>query len=374
MVDRTAYAYDPRFLLHDTGVDEIRLPTGQLLDPEPHPSSLRIIRRTAQLVANSGLLSDLIELPARPASEKNLVLCHSPGYIAEVRRIIEGGGGLLPGRIPVARGSWDAALLAAGTAVALTDAVLDGIVRHAFGLVRPPGHHATATSAMGYCIFNNVAIAARHARRERDVSRVAIIDWDVHHGNGTQETFWNEPEVLFVSLHQENWFPVGSGTAEEVGGPSAEGTTVNVPLPSGTGDRGYEQALNQIVVPIVRQFHPELILVSAGQDASIVDPLGRMAVTSQGFRDMARRVRELASEVCGGRLVAVQEGGYSAGYTPFCTLAVIEGIADMRTEVLDPVVGGRTLKKVTVELRREQEQAVDHVKTVQAAYWDLVRG
>lgn len=374
MVDRTAYAYDPRFLLHDTGVDEIRLPTGHLLDPEPHPASLRIIRRTAQLVANSGLLSDLIELPARPASEKHLVLCHSPGYVAEVRRIIERGGGVLPGRLPVTRGSWDAALLAAGTAVALTDAVLDGIVNHAFGLVRPPGHHATATSAMGYCIFNNVAIAARHARRERHVGRIAIIDWDVHHGNGTQETFWNEPEVLFVSLHQENWFPVGSGTAEEVGGPRAEGTTVNVPLPSGTGDRGYEHALNQIVTPIVRQFRPELILVSAGQDASIVDPLGRMAVTSRGFREMARRVRELASEVCGGRIVAVQEGGYSAGYTPFCTLAVLEGIADVHTEVLDPVVGGRTLKKVSVELRHEQEQAVDAVKAVQAAYWDLTRG
>ncbi|MFN2555844.1 MAG: class II histone deacetylase [Nitriliruptorales bacterium] len=370
-MERTAYAYDPRFLLHDTGMDEVRLPSGHVLDPDPHPSSMRIIRRTAQLVAHSGLLSDLIELPARPASEEQLVLCHSPGYVAEVRRITEGGGGLLPGRIPVTRGSWDAALLAAGTAVALTNAVLDGIVQHAFGLVRPPGHHATATSPMGYCIFNNVAIAARHARQERHVRRVAIIDWDVHHGNGTQETFWNEPDVLFLSLHQENWFPVGSGSAEEVGGPGAEGTTVNVPLPAGTGDRCYARALDEIVAPIVRQFRPELILVSAGQDASIVDPLGRMVVTSQGFREMACRVRELAIEVCGGRLVVLQEGGYSPGYTPFCTLAVLEGIADVRTEVVDPVVGGRTLKKVTVELRREQEEAVEHAKGVQSPYWDL---
>lgn len=371
MVARTAYAYDPRFLLHDSGMDEILLPSGHLLDPEPHPSSLRITRRTAQLVAHSGLLSDLIELPARPASEQQLVLCHSPGYVAEVRRITEAGGGLLPGRIPVSRGSWDAAVLSAGTAVALTDAVLDGIVQHAYGLIRPPGHHATATSAMGYCIFNNIAIAARHAQHDRQVRRTAIIDWDVHHGNGTQEAFWNEPDVLFVSLHQENWFPVGSGTVEDVGGAGAEGTTVNVPLPSGTGDRGYERALAQIVAPIVRQFHPELILVSAGQDASIVDPLGRMLVTSQGFREMACWVRELAREVCAGRLVALQEGGYSPGYTPFCTLAVLEGIADVRTEVVDPVVGGRTLKKVTVELRREQEEAVERAKAVQSAYWDL---
>lgn len=185
---RTAYCYDERFLQHETGLDEHRLPDGSILEPIEHPSSARIIRRTAQLIASSGLLADALIVPARPATEAELTAYHTPEYIAHVQRVTAEGGGWLDPETPVAPGSWDAALLAAGAAIELTNAVLDGHARHAFGLLRPPGHHAMRAQGMGFCVFNNVVIAVRHAQR-RGIQRVMVLDWDVHHGNGTQDAF-----------------------------------------------------------------------------------------------------------------------------------------------------------------------------------------
>lgn len=367
----TGYTYDPRFLLHDTGVDEIRLPSGAVLDPEPHPSSLRITRRTAQLVANSGLLAELVQLPARPASHGEVELVHTTAYVQDVRDLAGSGRGTAPGGAPVARGSWEAAMLAAGTTVALTNAVVEGRVTRAFGLVRPSGHHATAGEARGHSIFNNVAVAARYAREVDGLARVAIVDWDVHHGGGTQAVFWDDPDVLVVDLHQDDWYP-GSGAVDEVGGPDAEGRTVNVSLPPGTGDRGYLEAVAAVVAPVLRQFEPELVLVSAGQDAAIVDPLGRMMLTRDGYRELAAAVRQVADDVCGGRLVAVQEGGYSAGYTPFCTLGVIEGVAGLRTTVSDPLDAGTELgPRARMELGAPQREALAAVRDVQRRWWRL---
>ena len=321
-MQRVAYTYDHRFLLHDPGVDAVRLPTGQILDPEPHPSSVRVTRRTAQLIANSGLMNELLELPARGATERELRLVHTQEHIDRVRAVAARGGGLVGHDTPIVAGSWNAALIAAGSAIALTDAVLDGVVGAAFGLVRPPGHHAAADRSDGFCVFNNVAIGVRHARRQ-GLQRVAVIDWDVHHGNGTQDIFWDDPSVLVVSLHQDNWFPARSGAVTDVGGDDAPGTTVNVPLPPGTGDRGYALAFERVVLPIVRAFEPQLIFVSAGQDASMMDPLGRMLLTTEGFREMATTVCRVADECADGRGIVLYEGGYSASYTPFYSLAVL---------------------------------------------------
>ncbi|HEX2027571.1 MAG TPA: class II histone deacetylase [Nitriliruptorales bacterium] len=366
---RTAYTYDPRFLLHDTAVDEIRLPTGQVLDPEPKPASARVVRRTAQLVANSGLLNDLVQLPARPAAEEDLLLFHTPGHVDRVRALATSGGGMLDGT-PVAPGSWDAAILAAGTAIALTDAVLDGIVQRGFGLLRPPGHHAAADRTGGYSLFNNVALAALHARR-RGVARVAIVDWDVHHGSGTQAAFWDDPTVLFVCLHQDNWFPAGLGPATDIGGDSALGATVNLALPPGTGDRGYLRALERVVVPILRQFRPELLLISAGQDANLRDPRGRMLVSMDGYRAMAAALREVADDVCGGRVIALQEDAFSAEYAPFCTLAVAEGLVDVRTAVVDPLQGDSELLQARRELRVALDDALRQTVESLAGFWGL---
>jgi acetoin utilization deacetylase AcuC-like enzyme len=357
----TGYTYDPRFLLHDTGVDRISLPSGETLDPEPHPSSLRIVRRTAQLIRHSGLINDMVEIPARAATTDDLLLVHARPYVDEVRRVAAEGGGTIGGNTPVVTGSWDAALIAAGTAIGLTDVVLDGVVRNAFGLVRPPGHHALAEQGMGFCLFNNVALAARHALARRDLERVAIVDWDVHHGNGTQAIFWDDPAVLVISLHQEGWYPGDSGAVDEIGGPSARGYNINVPLPPGTGDRGYELAMDEVVAPLLRAFEPELILVSSGHDASMVDPLGRMMVTSAGFRSMSTSLRTLADGLCVGRLVVMNEGGYSAGYTPFCALAVLEAVVGVHTEITDPLAGGDEHAYARGTLRDEQRAAVQQV-------------
>jgi acetoin utilization deacetylase AcuC-like enzyme len=367
---RTAYVYDPRFLLHDLGVDAIVLPSGALLDPESHPSSVRILRRTAQLIANSGLPNELIPLPARSCALADLELVHHRGYIDHVRSAVERGAMPHEG-LPAAEGTWAAALLAAGTSIALVDAVLDGIVTAGFGLVRPPGHHATPDHGTGYSIFNNVAIGAAHAIRRRGAARVAIVDWDVHHGSGTQGIFWDDPDVLAVSVHQERWFPASSGAADELGAASAAGRIVNVPLPAGTGDRGHVLAFEQVVVPALRAFRPELVIIAAGQDGSLVDPLGRMSLTTHGYRQIASRVRAVADEVCGGRVVVLQEGGYSPSYTPFCTLAVLEGVVGVRTEVGDPLAGWSQHEQAVHELLPRAEHAVAAVRALHAPRWEM---
>jgi acetoin utilization deacetylase AcuC-like enzyme len=373
-MQRTGYVYDKRFLLHDVGFDDIRLPTGKVLDPEPHPSSLRILRRTAQLVANSGLAGTLVDLPARRATREELDRVHEPGYVRRVEEAVEAGGGTLAGGLRLAPGSWEAALLAAGTAVTLVDAVFQGTVSNAFGLVRPPGHHATAGAGTGTCVFNNVAVAARHAEVAHGLDRIAIVDWDVHHGNGTQEIFWHDPGVLVVSLHQEGWYPEGSGGVEETGGPDAPGTTVNIPLPAGAGDRAYGLAFDKVIEPVLRAFRPGLLLVSAGQDANMMDPLGRMLVTADGFRSLGERFAALADELCEGRLVGVQEGGYSPAYVPFCVLAVIEGLCGERAGLEDPFAQGDEARRGREVLRAEHEQAVERARQAQEAHWPVQAG
>lgn len=369
--DKTAYVFDPTFLRHDTGEFAQRLPDGSHLEPVEHYSNNRITLRAHQLVSGSGLLEHLLQVPARPASIEEIGYYHTPQYIEHVRQLTAAGGGMLDDQTRVSPGSFEAALLAAGGAIELADAVIGGKARNGYGLLRPIGHHAMSDQGMGFCVFNNAVIVTNHLRRHRNVDRVAIIDWDVHHGNGTQAAFWDDPSVLFVSLHQENWYPGGWGKVEDVGGKDAVGTTVNVPLPPGTGNIGYRMAFEWIVEPILRQFAPEIILISAGQDANMADPLGRMVLTTAGFRSLAQRLGAISEEVCDGRLVGLQEGGYSVSYAPYCTLAVIEGISKTTTDIGEPWLGSSEHARAEQEFNGLQEEAIEQARAMQAPYWAL---
>ena len=371
----TGYLFDERFLGHDTGEQRIALPAGGTLEPVEHSSAARITRRTHALIAGSGLYDSLVPLPARFATPDDVALYHTRALIERIRDLCAAGGGEAsdePGEsTPVAPASYQAALLAVGSGMAAVDAVMSGAVDNAYALLRPPGHHATATNAMGFCVFNNVAIAARHAQRSHGLRRVMIVDWDVHHGNGTQAAFYADPDVLFVSLHQDDWYPLNSGKAGDVGEGAAAGRTVNIPLPAGTGDRGYLEAFERVIAPIARRFAPELLLVSAGQDPSMVDPLGRMMVTMDGFRQMAALLKDVAGDLCDGRLVALQEGGYSPDYVPFCTLAVVEALLGTRSAVRDPHTDSSELDRSQRAYDPQQSAAIDDVIAVQRAYWEL---
>lgn len=213
----------------------------------------------------------------------------------------------------------------------------DNIVDNAYCLVRPPGHHACRDHGMGFCIFNNIVIAAHYARKlEVGVQRIAIVDYDVHHGNGTEEAFWDDPETLFISLHQDNNYPANCGRIVDLGGPAALKSTINIPLPPGSGDGAYAYAFEKVVLPALRRFKPDLILVSSGFDGSYMDPLGRMMISSEGFGKLAQSLLDVADECCGGRIVFAHEGGYSKDYVPFCGLAVVEALVGEKSSINDP--------------------------------------
>jgi acetoin utilization deacetylase AcuC-like enzyme len=324
-----ALVYDERCLLHDNG-SMLLEPRAQEWLSVAHAESPERLSRTMQVLERSGATARLHRLPARAAEEGDLLLVHTPTHVSAIREACDSGVHKRVGpEARVGQGSWLAALLSAGGALAAVDWILEEDGRRAYVLTRPPGHHASADQAMGFCLFNNIAIAAVHAQRRHGLGRVAIVDWDVHHGNGTQDVFYGDPSVLFVSIHQRRLYPSDSGLEEETGSGEALGCTVNAPLPAGSGDADYLRTFDSIVLPALRAFRPELVLVSAGQDPAASDPLGRMSLTAGGFRAMMRRLCTFAEESCGDRLVALQEGGYSLDHMPFCTLAVIEELAGL---------------------------------------------
>ena len=285
---------DPRYRLHEP--------------PADHPEAPDRLRAVAAAVAARS--EELLCLQAREAEDSELLAVHSR---AHVEQLATAGGDALRRLDPdtyASRHSERVARLAAGGAIEAARAVVRGAARAAFAAVRPPGHHAEAERAMGFCLYNNVAVAARALQREEGVERVLILDWDVHHGNGVQELFAAERDVLYFSLHQFPWYP-GTGAAGEVGHGAGVGSTWNVPLRAGCGDVEYGHVLRRVAVPIARDFRPEVVLVSCGFDAHRDDPLGGMAVSAAGFSDLGRVVRALADELCGGRLVLVLEGGYA---------------------------------------------------------------
>lgn len=287
--------YHPIYLEHDTGM---------------HCETSSRLTGIMSRLKDSGTMERLIPLNARAASIDQVARVHSPSYIAGIESFAKCGGGYLDGDTVASALSYEAALYAAGGVISAVDAVMSGDVTYSFALVRPPGHHAVYSAAMGFCIFNNIAIAARDAVTKYKLDRVMIVDFDVHHGNGTQDAFYTESDVLYFSTHQYPFYP-GSGGVTEIGNGEGEGYTVNVPMPGGCGDAEYMRAFEEVLVPVSERFKPQLILISAGYDAHWADSIAGMQVSAPGYTRMTTILKKLADELCSSRLVFALEGGYN---------------------------------------------------------------
>jgi acetoin utilization deacetylase AcuC-like enzyme len=290
-------------------------PTALVADPicrehlvgRPHPE--RPERFDAVLDALP--LDRMTRLEPRSATADDLLLCHTPAYLRTARYDIENGyQHLSTGDTEIDARSWDVAVRAVGGVLNAVDSVMEGYTRNAFCVVRPPGHHATSNRGMGFCVLNNIALAARYAQRHHGLERALIVDWDVHHGNGTQDIFYTDPSVFFFSTHQWPLYP-GTGCANETGAGAGKGTTMNFPFPAGSGRAEILGAVENSLMPAADRFRPDLILISAGFDSRIGDPLGNFTLTDQDFTGLTLRVMELADRHAGGRVVSILEGGYN---------------------------------------------------------------
>ncbi|MGJ6125262.1 class II histone deacetylase [Mycolicibacterium sp. Y3] len=330
---RTGYIWHERYAWHDTGTHVGIAPAGGFNQPHMTFESAESKSRMAGLVEVSGMIDELVRIKPRLASRADLLRVHDSGYVDRVERdSADRGGDGGDGYTPFGPGSYDIARLAAGGTIAAAEAVLTGAVDNAYALVRPPGHHARRDMGMGYCLFSNVCVAIEYVRHHLGVRRAAIVDYDVHHGNGAESIYWDDDAVLTISLHQDRLFPQDTGSVTDTG----NGTNINVPLPAGSGNGAYIGAIERVAIPAITAFEPEIIFVSSGFDPSPVDPLGCMTVTSGGFKNIAALLVELAGTVCGGKIVFSHEGGYSPVHVPFCGLAVLEALTGHESGVPDP--------------------------------------
>lgn len=334
----TGWVWHELYGWHDTGRAAGYVLGAPGVQPFAHFESAESKTRFASLVEVSGLRDRLTEIRPVEASMPDLQRVHTAEHVARIRAESERreGGDMGDGTSPFGWNGYTVGALAAGGAIEAVRAVVDGRVRNAYALVRPPGHHAVRGSGMGFCMFANVAVAVEAVRASHGVERIAVVDWDVHHGNGTEDIYRDDPDVLTISLHQDGNYPVDTGRLADRGTGPAAGSIVNVPLPAGSGNGAYLAAFEQVVVPALEAFRPELIVVACGYDASAADPLSAMMVTSSTYRTMTAGLVELADSLCGGRLAMSHEGGYSPVYVPFCGLAVVEALSGHATGIADP--------------------------------------
>ena len=296
-MSRVGFVYHEEYLEHDTG-------------PE-HPERSDRLKSIVEHLQKSGTMNNLRQLRPSPASLDWIQKVHPPSYIQMIeRRCLTGETVLDSGDTHACKASYRVAMLAAGGVLRAIDEVIQGNVPRVFCAVRPPGHHAETQTVMGFCLFNNVAIGARYAQLKHGVERVAILDWDVHHGNGTQEIFWTDPSVLYISTHQYPLWP-GTGASNEVGEDAGKGFTLNCPMRPGSGEKEILEAFNTLIMPALHKFRPELLIISAGFDAHKDDPLANINLTEESFAKMTELASEIASKYSGGRIVSVLEGGYN---------------------------------------------------------------
>ncbi len=341
--------YDPIFMEHNTG---------------SHPENAMRLKHILEALEHYGIRDKMVDIQPLEATIEQLEKVHQLSYIEKVAKFAQQGGGYLDPDTVVSERSYEAALKAAGGVIAGIDDVMTGKIDSAFALVRPPGHHAKSSRAMGFCLFNNVAVGAEHAKEAYGLERILIIDWDVHHGNGTAEFFYKDPTVLFFSTHQQGHYP-GTGWVSEVGMGPGEGYTINVPLAGGTGDSGFYYAFTQLLEPVARQFKPQLIMISAGFDAHYSDPLAGLNLTCSGYAKIAEVVKTIADEICGGRIVAALEGGYNLGAIGHAVSAVINVFGEYGVRVDDPEGVPPDHTRPTMRM------TIDEAINIQRKYWKI---
>lgn len=356
---QVGYVWDTLYGWHDTGTggDMPSDPARGLQPVYRHYSSPEPKRRLNELIQVSKLSREIQHMRAIPCTREDILRVHTEGHWNRMveQSALPKGGDCGDGASPFGHNALDIAVLSAGGAIVAVDAVLDGQVDRAYALINPPGHHACKDKGMGFCMFNNSSVAVAHALERNDVSKAAIVDWDVHHGNGTQDIWWDNSNVLTISIHQDRNYPVNSGFVDEIGSGAGIGFNINIPLPPGSGDAAYCHAITDIVVPALEDFSPDLIVISSGYDAAMMDPLGRMMVTAQGFNNLTRKMVSAAELLCDGKLVFIQEGGYCQYYVPFCGLATLEALTEKNSGFADGysyIVEGQIRSEVNEEQKK----------------------
>jgi len=349
------------------------LPVGGLIEDDAFVDNTQRIVRTRNLFREAGVEQELAFVEPSPAGYDDIARVHSSEHIERMREVSAAGSGDAGGGYtPMSAPSYDLAMLSAGSALTALGLVLSGRCSVAHAMLRRSGHHAWRDSGYGFCVFNNCALTAAAAREVYGLERVAIFYIDAHHGNGSEAFFLADPTVLTISIHQDRSFPVKTGGVATIGEGEGAGFNVNVNLPAGTGDPGYHDALDRIVLPILLEYRPELVIVACGVDANLFDPMARLCVTAHGFAGIAERLLSVSDAVCGERLVSVQEGGYSPVYSPFCWLAFVETIARLEPHN-DPWEAFIADQAGCRELSGWQVDANDATRSALAHYWSSLR-
>ncbi len=359
----TALIWHEKLMWFDAGTFAGPMPVGGWVQPGESSENPETKRRIKNLLDATGMTAHMKVITPARASDTDILRVHSPDYLAKVKTMSGAYGGQLGVSAFIGPGGYELALLSAGATIAGVDAVLTGAADNAYVLSRPPGHHAEPSGGMGFCVFANIAIAARHAQVDRGVERIAVVDWDVHHGNGTQACFYDDPSVLAISLHENGNFPRGgSGAVEQTGAGAGRGATINLPLPPGSGTAAYRAAFERVVLPALSRFRPDLIFVACGLDAGNNDPLGRMMLGPEDFRWMTRAVLDAARRLCGGRIVFAHEGGYSAPTAPFLALPIFEELTG-RPSGIENIMAARMAGLPPSVLFPHQEAVVEAART-----------
>ena len=337
----TGFYFDELCLWHSTGLHALVMPVGGWVQPPNsagHAESPDTKRRLKSLMDVSGLTARLAVTSAPPATPEDLLRLHDRAYLDRLKAASDAGGGEAGSEAPFGPGSYEIACLSAGLAKQALADVLDGRHRNAYALSRPPGHHCLPDQGMGFCLLANIPVALEAARAACGPLRAAVVDWDVHHGNGTEAIYLTRADTLTVSIHQQSCYPPGSGLAEHRGQGAGQGANLNIELIPGMGHDSYLSAWDLLVAPALAAFRPDVIVIASGLDANGFDPLARMQAHSGTFRSLTERAMAAADALCGGRLVVVHEGGYSEAVVPFCGLAILEALSGHRTAVQDPTL------------------------------------